>query len=135
MSGLALELLPGLYAVCRLGPAAPWPAWAEGPGLVSLTRSEGELSVVCPQGRAPAEVAGRRGWRALRVAGALDLGLVGVMAGLLAPLAAAGVSVLTLATHDTDYLLVGERDLDRALAALAGAGHRVAPVQAAQLTE
>lgn len=125
MSGLTLELLPQRLAVCRLGPDASWPGWAEGPGLVSLTRSEHELSVVCPQERVPDGVAGRGGWRALRVAEALDLGLVGVMAGLLAPLTAAGISVFTLATHDTDYLLVDERRLDLALTALAAAGHRI----------
>ena len=134
MSGLVLELLPERLAISRLGPEEPWPAWADGPGLVSLTRSERELSVVCPQARVPAGVAGRPGWRALRVAGTLDLGLVGVMAGLLAPLTAAGVSVFTLATHDTDYLLVGEDGLGRALAALAAAGFRVPPASAARLT-
>lgn len=124
---LTLELLPGLLAVCRLAADAPWPAWAEGPGLVSLTRSDNELSVVCAQERVPADAPGRRGWRALRVAGVMDLGLVGVMAGLTAPLAAAGISVFSLATHDTDYLLLAESDLGPALVALAAAGHRVPP--------
>ncbi|MFH1060064.1 MAG: ACT domain-containing protein [Pseudomonadota bacterium] len=130
MTGLTLELLPGRLAVCRLAAGAPWPAWADGPGLVSLTRSERELSVVCAQERVPAGVPGRRGWRALRVAGVLDLGLVGVMAGLTAPLAAAGISVFSLATHDTDYLLVAEDDLAPALKALAAAGHRPPPAPA-----
>ena len=47
---------------------------------------------------------------------------VGVLAGLAAPLAAAGVSVLAVATHDTDWLLVPARDVERAAAALAASG-------------
>ena len=47
------------------------------------------------------------------------------MARLAAPLARAGISILALATFDTDYLLVRETDLGRALAALRAAGHRV----------
>jgi hypothetical protein len=37
----------------------------------------------------------------------------------------ADVPVFTVATHDTDYLLVPARDLERALAALRAAGHVV----------
>jgi hypothetical protein len=66
------------------------------------------------------------GWRALRVAGSLDFSLVGVLAGLLDPLARAGVSVFVLSTFDTDYLLVKGHDLEKALAALRRAGHAVA---------
>ena|SRR5688500_12439203 len=41
------------------------------------------------------------------------------------PLARAGISILALATFDTDYLLVREPDLGRAVAALRAAGHHV----------
>ncbi len=59
-----------------------------------------------------------RGYRALQVRGPLPLATVGVLAGLTAPLAAAGVPVFALSTFDTDYLLVRDADLDRALEAL-----------------
>jgi hypothetical protein len=54
----------------------------------------------------------------------LDL-LPSVAAALTVPLAAAGVSVLPIATFDTDYLIVREESLPRALAALLAAGHVV----------
>jgi hypothetical protein len=97
------------------------PEWARGE-LVSVTRTREELSVVC----ADAEVAAscERGFRALAVAGPLDLELVGVLASLLEPLADAAIPVLALGTYDTDYLLVRADDLDAALAALRAAGHR-----------
>ena len=66
-----------------------------------------------------------RGWRALCVVGPLDFNAVGVLARLTAPLARAGISILALATSDTDDLLVREPDLACALAALRADCHRV----------
>ena len=47
---LALEWLPGRYAVCRLAAGAEMPQWAiSGGGLVSITRTDDELSIVAPE--------------------------------------------------------------------------------------
>jgi hypothetical protein len=59
------------------------------------------------------------------VAGTLDFALTGVMAALAVPLAEAGISMLALATYDTDYVLVRGERLGDAVAALRAAGHRV----------
>jgi hypothetical protein len=124
--GLTLDTLDGRYAICRLGPGQAVPGWAWRGPLASVTRTPTELSIVCAEAAVPSTVEHvERGWRALCVAGPLDFGMVGVMARLTAPLAEAGVSVLALATFDTDYLLVREPDLLRAVAALRAAGHRV----------
>jgi hypothetical protein len=112
-----LLLLPGTYAVCRLAADEPIPAWATG-ALISVTRTGEELSVVCGAEAVPAGVRCETGWRCLRVAGTLDFSLVGVLATLLVPLAEAGVSVFAISTFDTDYLLVKESNLVRAVEAL-----------------
>jgi hypothetical protein len=125
---LALDLLAGRYAICRLGPDQPAPAWAWHGPLASVTRTPDELSIVCTEAAVPQDVEHvERGWRALRVAGPLDFGMVGVMARLTVPLAEVGISILALATFDTDYLFVREPELTRAVAALQAAGHRVIP--------
>jgi hypothetical protein len=121
---LALALFPGLFAVCRLPPESAVPAWVVG-DLASVTRTAGELSVVCRQGVVPDGARCERGWRCLGVVGTLDFSLVGVLASLLVPLAEAGVSVFCLSTFDTDYLLVKEEQVERALEALRTAGHSV----------
>jgi uncharacterized protein len=54
---------------------------------------------------------------------------VGVLASLVAPLAAAGVSVFTISTFDTDYLLVQSIQLLEALTTLRNAGHTVHQVK------
>jgi uncharacterized protein len=121
-----LELLAGSYAVCRLDPGEPLPAWTAGGPFVSVTRTEAELSVVCPQEAVPTGVRAEPGWRCLRVQGPLGFGMTGVVASLAGPLASSGVSIFVVSTYDTDYLMVQERDLGRALDALTRAGHTVA---------
>jgi hypothetical protein len=125
MPGHTLHLLPGRFAICRLDPAAPVPAWAEGGALNSATRTPDELSVICSDEQVPPGTASERGWRGIQVEGPFDFETIGVLASLAAPLAEAGVPILCLSTYDTDYLLVREEHLGRAAGALAGAGHRV----------
>ena len=115
---MRLLLLPGRVAVARLPGTAALPAWAEGKGLVSITRREGELSIVCADERVPQDVRAERGWRALEVAGTIDFQVVGLIHALTGPLVRAGVSVFTIATFDTDLVLVREATLTRAVDAL-----------------
>lgn len=122
---LRLSLLPGRLAVARLPGTSALPAWADGMGLVSITRREGELSIVCADARVPADVRAERGWRALEVEGPIDFQLVGVMHALTGPLARAGISVFTVATFDTDVLLVREETVGRAVEALLADGYTV----------
>ncbi len=48
----------------------------------------------------------------------LDFNLVGILASLLRPLAADGISVFVLSTYDTDYILVKQENLEKAIRAL-----------------
>lgn len=115
-----LSLLNDRFAVCRLGPDAAIPVdlLQAQPGFLSITRTADELSIVCPQELAPVGAKVQPGWRAFKVEGPLDFSLTGIIATLTAPLAEAKISVFTVATYDTDYLLVQERDLEAAIAAL-----------------
>jgi hypothetical protein len=127
---LTLVVVPGIYAVCRLGPREPVPPWAEPGSFLSVTRTGAELSIVCAQEGVPADAPAERGWRCLRVGGPLGFGVSGILASLAGPLASSGVSIFVVSTYDTDYLLVQDRDLERACDALVRAGHRVAPDRA-----
>lgn len=124
---LQLRLLAPEFAVCRLDQHAAIPGWATAGPFYAITRTGRELSIVCPAEQVPQEVHCQRGWRCLEVDGPLDFSLIGVLASLTAPLAQAGVSVFALSTYDTDYLLVQISNLDRAITALAAAGHMVHP--------
>jgi len=67
------------------------------------------------------------GWKLLRVVAQLELGLIGEIASVLAPLKAAGISVFVQSTYDTDYLMVKSDSLDKAIDAMRRAGHDVRP--------
>lgn len=64
-------------------------------------------------------------FRVLEVAGPLDFELTGVLASVLNPLAEAEISVFTLATFETDWILVPAGSLEAAVHALRAAGHTV----------
>lgn len=123
MQPLSLRTLPERLAICLLPAAANAPAWAMAGRFCSVTRTPDELSIVCPVENVPAHVASVGPWACLEVEGVLDFGLTGILAGLSAPLATAGISLFALSTYRTDYILVREEDLARAQAALRGAGY------------
>lgn len=121
---LRLSILPSELAVCRESPDATLPSWAAG-AIVSITRTDEELSTVCEAGCVPAGVRAERGWRALKIAGPIPFEMTGVAAAVVGPLADAKISVFPIATFDTDYILVRSRDLDRAVEVLRQAGHQI----------
>lgn len=123
MPALTLQLAPGEFAVCRLPPNAPIPAWAGSAVFNSVTRTADELSILCPAAQVPAGVKREAGWRLLKFQGPFDFAAVGILAAVLAPLAAAGISSLAIATFDTDYLLVKEDRLEDVQRSLEAAGH------------
>jgi len=120
---LRLRRTPWQLAVCRFPADAPLPAWvfhAEAE-FWSLTRTPDELSVVCSEDDLPPSVDRdvERGWSAFQVVGPLPFGLTGVVSGLTAPLAAAGIPVFVVSTYDTDVLLVKRTDVEHAARVLA----------------
>lgn len=123
---LTVTLLTEPVALCRLPMDDAVPGWTAGArAFLTISRTPTELSIVADDSAVPRAVVAERGFRVLRVEGPLPLNLVGVFASMAGPLAEAGVPVFPIATHDTDYLLVRDTTLERAIAALRGAGHVV----------
>ena len=121
---LTLEVLPETLALARLSPAEPIPPWALKSSFFSITRTSDELSIVCVQAYIPPEVKVEKEWRAFKVKGPLDFGLTGILASLTSPLAEVGVSIFAVSTFDTDYLLVKDKDFEKAKATLGEFGHQ-----------
>ena len=120
--GQRFRVLPGDYAVCRLAPDAAVPSWASG-SFINITLTDDELAIICPSDRVPATVRAERDWRVLKLVGPFPFTAVGVLASLASPLAEAGISLLSIATYDTDYFLVKREVFDRAVTVLVAAGH------------
>lgn len=122
---LNLHVREDRLAICRLAPGDELPSWTAATPFLSVTRTAAELSVVCPESVVPEGIKSVAGWRVFQVEGVLDFALTGILAALAHPLADAGVGIFAISTYDTDYVLVQEKDLDKAVEALAAAGHRI----------
>lgn len=122
---IRLRRVPGRYGIARLAPDAPMPGWAEGPGLVALVRAEDELTIVCAIDRIPDGVTVDGPWTCLRSVGPFDFQASGIVQSLVSPVSEAGIGVFVLCTFDGEHLLVPEGDVDRAVPALAAAGHLI----------
>ena len=105
---LDLVLLNTILAVCRLESGEQIPAWAMEGEFMSVTRTADELSVVCRASAVPADTECETGWRIFKVEGVLDFALTGVLCSVVKPLAEAGVSIFSLSTYNSDYVMVKE---------------------------
>jgi len=127
---LNIDVLPDAVRICRLPANADLPGWATAVPFCSVTRSGDELSVICEAARVPPGVTASGEWRVLKLVGPFDFAGVGVLLRVAAPLAAAGVSILSVGTYDTDYVLVRMPQMEAALHALRAAGHEVRVAEA-----
>ena len=121
-----LQQYPETLAVVRLGAGAEVPDWAESSSIFSVTATARETSVVCAARSVPKKAHHQRGFTAFEVQGPLDFALTGVLAALLVPLADEKISVFTLSTFDTDWILIPQNDADRAAETWRRQGHTVA---------
>ena len=125
-TALALAVVEGRLAVCRLEAGSAIPAWVDDAGaFICITRTPDELSIVCASDAVPDGVPMEGPWRAFRVRGPLVMTLIGVVAALANPLADAGIPIFAISTFDTDYILVHEPDFEAAKSALTAAGHTI----------
>ena len=120
-----LTLHPSTFCVHRLAPTATVPTSALASPWFSITRTQGELSIVCASDIEIEAQHTETGWRALEVQGPLDFALTGILAELSGILADGSISLFAISTYDTDVLLVKRDTLDAAIDALRAHGHVV----------
>jgi uncharacterized protein len=112
--------------VLRRDPGDSVPAWVWKSGeLVSVTRTADELSIICSSETIESESGAVGPYVAYAVDQVLDFQLTGVLSALLEPITDAGISILALSTHDTDWILVPAARAADAAAAWRRRGHSV----------
>ena len=120
---LKLQLLNETFTINKL------PQFAEIPSILSkgemcfISRTDEELSIVCPDFMAPNNVQQELWWRCLKVEGMMKLQEVGVLASITQPLSEAGVPIFAVSTFDTDYVFVMDEHLVNVVHVLQQAGH------------
>jgi hypothetical protein len=117
-----LRLLPNYFGVMKLTPPQVFPAWLMQAALFFIAQTEDEYSIMCPQSYIPAGVDYAADYRCFRVDGDLAFDEIGVVARVSKPLADAGLSLFMISTHDRDYVLVAQTDLDAAITVYKAAG-------------
>ena len=120
-----LKRLAGNYAICRLDAAAPIPAWADGEGFASISRTRDELSIVCLAERVPPDIRQDGGWTGYRFIGPFAFDETGIVSSVIGPLSQNGLGIFVVSTFDGDHLLLKTETIDRAEAVLVASGHTV----------
>jgi hypothetical protein len=117
---IILQICKELLAVCKLLPAKGLPGWVQfgSDEFLSVTQTSEELSIVCSQDMVPQDVKAERGWHLIRIKGQLDFSLVGILKRVISPLSDNGISIYTISTYDTDYVLIKDEQFDRAITLL-----------------
>lgn len=126
------RVLQERLAVCRAAADAPIPSWGLEGEFFCVMRTRDELSIVCPENACPENriaqdhegIVVEGGWIALKLEGPFPFAMTGVLASFVQPLAEAGIPVFAISTFDTDYVLIKDENLKKALTALGAAGHQ-----------
>ena len=126
-----LHQYPEKMVVASLPAGSDIPAWAESASLLSISATATETTIVCAGRSMPKKVTHQGPFTAFAIEGPLDFGLTGVLSELLAPLAEAEISVFTISTYPTDWLLVPTERADAAAEEWRRRGHTVVPAPVA----
>lgn len=119
---MKFSILKGLFAICRFNPTDEEPSWIDKKQFYTITRTSKELSIVCIQDCLKGGLKAEKGWRILELEGPIDFDLTGVIASITQPLRDANIGVFVLSTFDTDYILVKENLLNKAVESLSKTG-------------
>jgi hypothetical protein len=122
---VTLIILRETFAICRLDKDAPIPDWAFQGDFFSVTGTKDELSIVCPQINIPKGVLCNQGWSCLKIKGPLDLYSTGIISSIAKTLEKESITLFLISTYDTDYVMVKEKDLEKAVFALTETGQRI----------
>ncbi len=126
VAGYSLQQFPEKLAVVRLPKGAEIPSWAESSSLFSVTATATETSVVCAGRDVPTKVMAAKGLTGFAVQQGPGHETVGLLVALLVPLAEAEISVFTISTFETVWILVPGPAAEQAAEAWRAHGHEVA---------
>ena len=120
---LKLRRLDEQFAICRFHPGTTPLPWAHSAKFLSVTRTEDELSIVCPVADVPTKCKAEAPWIGYKLLGSFTF--YEFLSSIVGPLAEADIPIFAISTYDTDYVFVKEELAEAAAEKLEQAGHRV----------
>ncbi len=123
---LTFIILKDKYAIYKFKPNSDIPDWIKTSDFYSITRTKNELSIVSKQNDVMTESQeSNTDWKILKIKEPLDFSLIGIIAEISGILKEAQISIFTISTYDTDYILVKNQDLNKAIDSLKANGHEI----------
>jgi len=114
------------YSIYKFKRNAILPDWIYLSDFYSITRTKDELSVIAEQNDSVKEgIIYSNGWRVLKIAGPLNLFLVGVISEVADILKAKKIPIMEISTYDTDYFMIRHDVMPQAVNALKEKGHNI----------
>jgi hypothetical protein len=120
-----LIALQNSFSICQLDPGSEIPEWARKGVFFSITRTSDELSIICSSQYIPENIYYEKNWRVLMIEGPFKFGEIGILNSITTPLARAQISLLTISTFNTDYILIQDSHFIEAANILKSVGHEV----------
>ena len=120
---LSFGIIKGSFTIHRLSPGSKIPDNVLQCSFYSISKTDQELSIVCPSSLPVNSENSDTGWSCLKVLGPFDFSLTGVIANISGNLAKAEISIYAISTFDTDYILVKSDNLEEAKKVLRKANH------------
>jgi hypothetical protein len=112
-------VLKNKYSIYKFKGDYVLPDWIYLSDFYSITKTKDELSVVGIQSDLISEkIACSKDWRILKIVGPLDFSLIGIIANISTILKDKKISIFSISTYDTDYILVKQDKLDIGIKAL-----------------
>ena len=91
-----------------------------------IEKTDEEKSLVCITSEVPENTIQRDdGWKAFRIQGVLDFSLIGILAKIATILADNGISIFSVSTYNTDYILIKKENYQKALEVLQTTGYKI----------
>ena len=114
-----LIILKKRYSIYKFKSDCVLPDWVYLSDFYSITKTKDELSVIAIQTDSISEkITCSKDWRILKVDGPLDFSLIGIIADISIILKEKKISIFTISTYDTDYILVKQNKLNIGIKAL-----------------
>lgn len=119
-------ILRNTYSIYSFNHRSEVPNWIYSSDFYSITKSHDELSVVADQNLSiPPDIKSDHNWKILKIAGPLDLSLIGIIAEISAIFKEKNIPIFVVSTFETDLILVKNDFLKPAVEALEEKGHLV----------
>ena len=124
---LDFTLLKNTFSIYRLNKDSAIPDWLDESDFYSVTKTGEEMSIVCKQvdNLSDDRIKSDKNWRIIKINGPFDLSQVGIIAYISDLFKKNKISIFTISTYDTDYILFKNANIHKAITVLKNMEHTI----------